>query len=105
MMWIHEPYGTTVPTPNGDVSHVFNSTESIEYIPPKRTDVTLEKDELSNVIEFIELNFIESIRTDPDIDNIDYIISMMSALQKFRIAYADIDIEGERKEFTQEESV
>lgn len=105
MMWIQEPSGTTVPTSNGDISHVFNSTESIEYTCPERTDVTLEKDELNNVIEFIELNFIKSIRADPDIDNIDYIISMMSALQKFRVAYMNIDIGWESKEFTQEASV
>ena len=101
MMWIQEPNSTTVPTSNG----VEYTVDSIEYTIPPRAEVTLDKDELDNVIEFIELNFIESIRNDPDIDNIDYIISMMSALQKFRIAYACIDTEGERKEFTQEASV
>ena len=70
---------------------------------PPRAEVTLDKDELDNVIEFIELNFIESIRNDLDIDNIDYIISMMSALQKFRLAYASIKLEEESQESSQEE--
>lgn len=80
------------------------TVDSIEYTIPTRAEVTLDKDELDNVIEFIELNFIESIRNDPDIDNIDYIISMMSALQKFRIAYASIKLDEESIEDNQEES-
>ena len=100
MMWTQEPNGTTVPTSNG-VEYIV---DSIEYTLPPRAEVTLDKDELDNVIEFIELNFIESIRNDLDIDNIDYIVSMMSALQKFRIAYASIKFEEESMENNQEES-
>ena len=99
MMWIRYPNSTTVPTSNG----VEYTVDSVEYTPPPRAEVTLDKDELNNVIEFIELNFIESIRNDPDIDNIDYIISVMSALQKFRLAYASIKLEEESQEFNQEE--
>lgn len=65
--------------------------------------VYLDKDQLYNIIEFIEFNFIDSIRNDTDIDNIDYIISMMSALQKFRLAYASIKLEEESQESSQEE--
>lgn len=99
MMWIQDPYSTTVPTSNG----IEYTVDSVEYTTPPRAEVTLDKDELNNVIEFIELNFIESIRNDPDIDNIDYIISVMSALQKFRLAYASIKLEEESQEFSQEE--
>lgn len=99
MMWVRDPDSTTVPTSNG----IEYTVDSVEYTLPPRAEVTLDKDELDNVIEFIELNFIESIRNDLDIDNIDYIISMMSALQKFRLAYASIKLEEESQESSQEE--
>lgn len=99
MMWVQDLDSTTVPTANG----IEYTVDSVEYTLPPRAEVTLDKDELDNVIEFIELNFIESIRNDLDIDNIDYIISMMSALQKFRLAYASIKLEEESQESSQEE--
>ena len=99
MMWVLDPNSTTVPTSNG----IEYTADSVEYTLPPRAEVTLDKDELDNVIEFIELNFIESIRNDLDIDNIEYIISMMSALQKFRLAYASIKLEEESQESSQEE--
>lgn len=49
--------------------------------------VVFDKDELYNLIDFIEIEFIDSIRKDEDVDNIDYIISMMNALQKLRCAH------------------
>ena len=54
--------------------------------------VVFDKDELYNLIDFIEIEFIEiefidSIRRDEEVDNIDYIISMMNALQKLRCAH------------------
>lgn len=48
--------------------------------------IILRESELKNVIEFIEEEFIDSIRRDEDIDNIDYIIDMMNALQTLRHA-------------------
>ena len=51
------------------------------------TTVVFDKDELYNLVDFIEIEFIDAIRRDEEIDNIDYIISMMSALQKLRIAH------------------
>lgn len=48
--------------------------------------VVFDKDELDNLIDFIEIEFIDSIRRDEEVDNIDYIISMMNALQKLRCA-------------------
>lgn len=49
--------------------------------------VSLSKTELANIIEFIEIEFIDSIRRDDEIDNIDYVVSMMNALQKLRFAH------------------
>ena len=51
------------------------------------TTVVFDKDELYNLIDFIEIEFIDSIRRDEEVDNIDYIISMMNALQKLRCAH------------------
>lgn len=53
----------------------------------KQCMITLSKTELDNIIEFIEFEFLDTIRRDPDIDNIEYVVSMMNALQKLRFAY------------------
>lgn len=42
------------------------------------------KSQVDNLIEFIELNFIDGVRNDTDIDNIDYVVDMMDALTKLR---------------------
>lgn len=42
------------------------------------------KSQVENLIEFIELYFIDSIRNDPDIDNIDYVADMIGALIELR---------------------
>lgn len=42
------------------------------------------KSQVDNLIEFIELNFIDIVRNDTDIDNIDYVVDMMDALTKLR---------------------
>ena len=47
----------------------------------------LTKSQVENLIDFIEINFIDNIRADTDIDNIDYVIDMMSALIKLRETY------------------
>lgn len=44
--------------------------------------------QVNNLIEFIELNFINAVRNDIDIDNIDYVIDMMDALTKLRQTYS-----------------
>lgn len=53
----------------------------------------LTKSQIENLIEFIELHFIDAIRDDPDIDNIDYVVDMMSALTKLRDTLAAIKSE------------
>lgn len=52
----------------------------------KTLNVELTKSQVDNLIEFIELNFIQSVREDTDIDNIDYIVDMMDALKTLRLA-------------------
>ena len=42
------------------------------------------KSQVDNLIEFIELNFINALRNDTDIDNIDYVVDMMDAFTKLR---------------------
>ena len=42
------------------------------------------KSQVDNLIEFIELNFIDIVRNDTGIDNIDYVVDMMDALTKLR---------------------
>lgn len=44
----------------------------------------LTQSQVDNLIEFIELNFIDTVRNDTDIDNIDYVVDMMDALTKLR---------------------
>ena len=56
--------------------------------------VVFDKDELYNLIDFIEIEFIDSIRRDEEVDNIDYIISMMNALQKLRCAHDSLKKEA-----------
>lgn len=55
--------------------------------------VFLTKSQIDNLIEFIELHFIDSIRDDEDIDNIEYIISMMDALRELRRESAEAEKE------------
>lgn len=49
--------------------------------------VKITKSEISNLIEFIKFYFIDSIRSDPAVDNIDYIVDMMNVLTKLRDAF------------------
>lgn len=44
----------------------------------------LTKSQVKNLAEFIEINFINSIRDDDDLDNIDYVVDMMQALVALR---------------------
>lgn len=44
----------------------------------------LTQSQVDNLIEFIELHFIDSVRGDPELDNIDYIVDMVDTLVKLR---------------------
>lgn len=57
--------------------------------------VELTGSQISNLIDFIEFEFIDSVRRDEDLDNIDYIISMCDALKTLRNAKTICD--GRRK--------
>lgn len=50
----------------------------------KTLPVEFTKSQVDNLVEFIEWNFIDVVRKDEDIDNINYIIDMMEALKKLR---------------------
>ena len=52
----------------------------------KKVPVEFTESQLDNVIEFIEMEFIDSLRRDEGIDNINYVIDMMNALQAMRFA-------------------
>ncbi len=63
----------------------------------KTLNVELTKSQVDNLIEFVELNFIQSIRDDTDIDNIDYIVDMMDALKTLRLVSKSVpDIKENR---------
>ena len=63
----------------------------------KTLNVVLTKSQVDNLVEFIELNFIQSIRDDTDIDNIDYVVDMMDALKTLRLASKSVpDIKENR---------
>ena len=84
MMWVEDE--------NANDATDVKATVAVE-VSPATEAVPLTKDQLYNIIEFIELWFIESIRQDEDVDNIDYVVSMMDALTKFRLAYATLKLE------------
>ena len=73
--------------------HKEYSVDVAEGQSPVTAEITLEKDELYNLIDFIEIEFINAIRRDEEIDNIDYVVNMMNALQKLRAAYACLKLE------------
>lgn len=58
--------------------------------------IELTKSQVSNLIDFIEIDFYDAIRKDTDIDNIDYAIDMMNSLQVLRKALADAKDEEEK---------
>lgn len=50
--------------------------------------VELTSSQLENLITFVEVEFIDSIRRDEEIDNIDYVIDMSEAIKALRSAKA-----------------
>ena len=46
----------------------------------------LSKSQCKNLADFIEYNFIDSLRNDTDIDNIDYVVDMSKAYEVLRKA-------------------
>lgn len=63
----------------------------------KTLNVALTKSQVDNLVEFVELNFIQSIRDDTGVDNIDYVVDMMDALKTLRLASKSVsDIKENR---------
>lgn len=48
--------------------------------------VELSETQVKNLADFIEFNFIESIRADSDVDNINYLADMCEAYKALRTA-------------------
>ena len=59
----------------------------------KTLSVEFTKSQVDNLVEFIEWNFIDIIRKDEEVDNINYIIDMMEALKKLRVVAEKFDKE------------
>ena len=57
--------------------------------------------QITNLIDFIEFEFIDSIRRDEDLDNIDYIVSMCDALKALRNEKKQFLTGGERMKIKQ----
>lgn len=60
----------------------------------KTLSVEFTKSQVDNLVEFIEWNFIDIIRKDEEVDNINYIIDMMEALKKLRAVAEKFDNES-----------
>ena len=51
-----------------------------------RTTITLSQDELDNLVEFFELEFLSMVRKDDTIDNMRYLTSMGNVFRKLENA-------------------
>lgn len=60
--------------------------------------VEFTKSQVDNLVEFIEWNFIDIIRKDEEVDNINYIIDMMEALKKLRVVAEKFENESIREQ-------
>lgn len=54
--------------------------------------IELTKSQCLNLAEFIEFSFIDSIRNDTDVDNMDYLVDMCDA---YRVLTAAAGLEGD----------
>lgn len=57
----------------------------------------LTKSQVENLIEFVGLHFIDSIRQDTEIDNIDYVVDTMDALIKLRSTLEVLKLKNKSK--------
>ena len=64
----------------------------------KTLSVEFTKSQVDNLVEFIEWNFIDIIRKDEEVDNINYIIDMMEVLKKLRVIEEQFDNEPIREQ-------
>ena len=51
--------------------------------------IEITKDEAESLLDFIELNFFDAIRNDEDVDNLEWVINIMSVYQKCKEGCAE----------------
>ena len=56
--------------------------------------VELTKSQITNLADFIQFNFIEEIRNNDDIDNINYLVDMCAAYMTLREAEEQMKVGG-----------
>ena len=63
----------------------------------KRYQIELTQSQIENLMEFISLDFITSIRNDSSIDNFEYIIDMVNTYQELKRVKELFGLEGNTK--------
>ena len=53
-------------------------------MPNETYNIVLTKSQVNNLLEFFEINFIDSIRNDEEIDNIEYLCNMCDIYKKLK---------------------
>ena len=61
-----------------------------------RTTLTLSKDEVDNLVEFFELEFLPMVRKDDTIDNMRYLTSMGDVFRKLENAQKRLKVKDPR---------
>ena len=61
-----------------------------------RTTITLSKDEIDNLIEFVELEFLPMVQRDDGIDNMRYLFSMGNVRRKLEAARRRLEAKDPR---------
>lgn len=54
--------------------------------------ISLTKSQVENLIEFFEFGFIDQIISDPDVDNMDYVVDMSQVYTKLKEAKDVLDV-------------
>ena len=62
-----------------------------------RTTITLSQDEVDNLVEFFELEFLPMVRRDDTIDNLRYLTSMGDVFRKLEEAQKRLKAKDPRK--------
>lgn len=57
----------------------------------EKYNIVLTKSQVKNLIEFFQFNFIESVRSDEDIDNIEYLCDMCNLYQTLKGCVSDAE--------------
>ena len=57
----------------------------------KQIEIKLTRSQADNLMEFFEFEFIDSIRDNTDIDNINYLVDMCDIYKKLKITVEEVD--------------